>query len=183
MKKIILISGKAEHGKDTVADYIKEQLLNLNQKTVIDRFAKYIKGYLKDYYGWDGITKDKKHRDFLQVLGSDEIKERLNYKCFHAKRLAEDFQINEKYIDYFLASDTRYKDEIYIMKAMFPNDIVTIRVNRENHISKLTKEQLVHNSETDLDDFKFDYYLNNNGDLSGLHRQIDYLLEEIIMDN
>ena len=90
MKKIILISGKAESGKDTLATYLKEKLEANGEKVVIDRFAKYIKGYLKDYYSWDGVTKDQFIRTKLQQLGTDIIKEKLNYKSFHAKRLAED---------------------------------------------------------------------------------------------
>lgn len=182
MKKIILISAKAEYGKDTVAEYMKQQLENQGYKVVIDRFAKYIKSYLKDYFEWDGVTKNEFIRQKLQILGTEIIKEKLNYKCFHAKRLAEDFQINEDYIDYFIVSDTRFPDEIRYIQAMFPNQVETIRITRSNYKSKLTEEQLNHKSEIALDDFKFDYYIKNESDLNALYRQVDNYLEELLME-
>ena len=118
MNKIILISGKATNGKDALGEHLKRRLEEQGEVVVIDRFAKYIKSYLKDYYGWDGITKDDKVRSRLQTLGTDIIKERLNYKSFHAKRLAEDIQINSDYIDTFIITDTRFRDEIYMIKAI-----------------------------------------------------------------
>lgn len=182
MKKIILISAKAESGKDTVAEYMKQQLENQGYKVAIDRFAKYIKSYLKDYYGWDGVTKDEFIRQKLQILGTEIIKEKLNYKCFHAKRLAEDFQINENNIDFFIVSDTRFPDEIRYMQSMFPYKIDTLRINRNNFKSKLTKEQLEHKSETALDEFAFDYYIRNDKDILALYRQIDNYLEELLLE-
>lgn len=48
MKKIILISGKARSGKDCGGSYIADKLRDKGYRVVEDRFAKYIKGYLKD---------------------------------------------------------------------------------------------------------------------------------------
>lgn len=181
MKKIILISGKAEHGKSTLAKYLKEQLENEGEKVATDLFAKYIKGYLRDFYGWDGVTKDEFYRTKLQQLGTDIIKEKLNYKAFHAKRLAEDIQIIGDDFDFIIIDDCRFKDEVYTMKAMFPEECIIVRVNRYGFKSKLTKDQLKHKSECDLDDFKFDYILDVNSDnMSKLYREYDRLLEDIL---
>ena len=164
MKKIILISAKAHSGKDYCADYIAEQLKAKGYTVVRDMFAKYIKGYLRDYYGWDGITKDDFYRDTLQQMGTEDIKEDLNYKCFHAKRLCEDFNIVEKHFDFFIVSDTRFKDEIYIMKAMFPDKVLTIRINRiDIDVKEDLGELSQHKSELDLDDFDFDINIENDG--------------------
>ena len=170
MKKIILISGKAEHGKDTLAEYLKERLEEKGQTVVIDRFAKYIKGYLKDYYNWDGKEKNEFVRSKLQVLGTEMIKEKLNFKSFHAKRLCEDFQIVQDDFDYFIVPDTRFRDEVHMFKALFPDDVVTTRVIRLGHESKLTEEQLNHKSETDLDKHKFDSVI--------FHQSLDSLYDE-----
>ena len=175
MKNIILISGKARGGKDTSANYIKQQLEKKGYKVVIDRFAKYIKGYLKDYYGWDGVTKNHDIREKLQQLGTEKIKEELNYKSFHAIRLSEDFQIVQDDFDYFLVPDTRFTDEIYTMKAMFGDDIVkTLRIERNSDFTGgLTKEHLQHKSETALDNFDFDSYIHNFGGLNELYANLD----------
>ena len=164
LKKIILLSGKAHSGKNYCANYLEEQLELKGYKVVQDMFAKYIKEYLRDYYKWDGITKNDFYRDKLQQLGTDIIKEKLNYKSFHAKRLAEDFNIIENDFDYIIVNDCRFKDEIYTMKAMFPDKVIDIRIER---VDKDVKEDLgelaKHKSEVDLDDFKFSHVLKNYG--------------------
>ena len=183
MKKIILISGKAHSGKDYCADYIAEQLKSKGYAVVRDMFAKYIKGYLKDYYEWDGVTKDDFYRNKLQQLGTERIKEDLNFKSFHAKRLMEDFQIVENDFDFFIVSDTRFKDEVYIPKAMFPNKVLDMRVNRTDiDVKKDLGELSQHKSEIDLDGFQFSEYINNDGTDSVL-LQLDLLIKNIEGDN
>ena len=177
MDKIILISGKAQHGKDTFAELLKNKLQQQGYLIIVDRYAKYIKGYLKDYYGWDGMSKDENVREKLQWIGTERIKEDLNYKCFHAKRLSEDFQIVQDDFDYFLVPDTRFTDEIYIMKAMFPKEVITVRVERNNITGGLTDEQLKHKSETALDSFKFDWIIKNNGSLEDLEREVNIFIK------
>lgn len=180
MKKIILISAKAEHGKDTLAAYIKEKLEDKGEKVVIDRFAKYIKSYLKDYYGLDTTTKDEFTREKLQYLGTEKIKEQLNYKCFHALRLSQDFQIVSDDFDYFIVPDARFRDEFNYMKAMFPNECITVRVIRHDFKSSLTEEQLKHKSECDLDNAKFDYVIHTRkSDINQLYDEADRVLKDI----
>lgn len=181
MKKIILISGKAEHGKDELAKYLKDKLENNGNTVIIDRFAKYIKSYLKDYYNWNGIEKNEFIRSKLQYLGTERIKEELNYKAFHAKRLAEDFQIVADDFDFFIVPDCRFRDEVYMFKSMFPDECVVVRVNRYDFKSKLTEEQLKHKSECDLDNFKFDYVIHTRkSDISQLHDEADRVLGKLL---
>lgn len=183
MSKIILISGKAESGKNALADYIQEKLYQIDKTVIIDSFAKYIKDYCNQM-GWNG-DKTPYWREKLQLLGTEIIKEKLNHKAFHAKRLCEDIQIlNESFdIDYFLIPDCRFKDEVYTMKSMFPDDCITIRINRIGHKSRLTEEQLKHKSEVDLDDFDFDYVINVEGGLNDLYNQADKILDEVISND
>lgn len=179
MKKIILLSGKAEAGKSTCAKYLKEQLENKGYRVATDLFAKYLKGYLRDFYGWDGVTKDKFYRDKLQVLGTDVIKEKLNYKAFHAKRLAEDIQIIYDDFDFIIIDDCRFRDEVHTMKAMFPDECISVRINRYDYKSKLTEEQLKHKSECDLDDFKFDHVIHTRKSSIGqLQDETDRVLKK-----
>jgi hypothetical protein len=180
MKNVILISGKARHGKDAFAEILKDALEQKGNLVVVDRFAKYIKGYLMDYYKWDGITKNENIRQKLQQLGTERIKETLNYKYFHSQRLAQDFQIVQDDFDYFIVADTRFEDEIYLMKSMFPNKIITIRVERDGFNSGLTKDQLRHKSETALDNFDFDWYVKNNGTLEDLNDKTDWFIKNLL---
>lgn len=179
MKKIILIGGKANHGKDETAKYLKKILEENGQKVVIDRFAKYIKGYLTDYYGWDGKEKTDDIRSKLQILGTDLIKEKLNYREFHAKRLTEDFQIISDDFDYFLVPDCRFRGECHIFQAMFPDEVITTKVVRLGHKSNLTEEQLNHKSENDLNNYEFDRTIYSQS-LDSLHDEIDRVFKDIL---
>lgn len=64
-------------------------------------------------------------------------------------------------------SDCRYKSEVKAFKEKFGKDLITIRINRFNTIN--TNDP----SERDLDNYNFDYVLNNNGSLEDLYKKID----------
>ena len=165
MKKVILISGKAEHGKTTAANQMKKTFEELGYKAVITRYAKYLKEIASEYCGWDGI-KDEKGRTLLQQLGTDIIRKRLNKPEFHVGRVCEDIEIASDYVDYVIIDDARYPNEIYYPLAKFGKDkVFTYRVNRKTEEGKdfsnsLTDEQKKHISETSLDDFNFDLSLD-----------------------
>lgn len=180
MKKIILVSGKARSGKNTLADYLKEKLEAKGNVVVIDMFAKYIKYYCTQM-GWNG-EKNEHWRGVLQNLGTEVIKEKLNYKSFHAKRLAEDIQIlSEQFgVDYFIIADTRFRDEIYTIKAMFPDDVITVNVVRLGLKSNLTEKQLKHKSENDLNGFKFNYNIFVQDGIQHLYDESDRTLKSIL---
>lgn len=180
MKKIILVSGKARSGKNTLADYLKEKLEAKGNVVVIDMFAKYIKYYCTQM-GWNG-EKNEYWRGVLQNLGTEVIKEKLNYKSFHAKRLAEDIQIlSEQFdVDYFIVADTRFRDEIYTMKAMFPDDVITVNVVRLGLKSNLTEKQLNHKSENDLNGFKFDCNIFVQDGIQHLYDESDRALKNVL---
>lgn len=169
--KVILLAGKAQNGKSTLANYIKENLEQQGKKVVLDRFAKYIKEYARQL-GWDGVTKDECWRNFLQYVGTELIQEKLNIKTFHPKRLAEDIEILSNLgIEYFIIDDCRFRREINYIKSIFPNDTITVKVCRLDYDSPLTNEQKSHKSEIDLDGYFFDYTIfSQNG--------IDHLFDE-----
>lgn len=131
--------------------------------------------------GWDGVTKDEYWREILQKLGTETIKDELNYTSFHARRLSEDFQILDKQfnIDYFIVPDVRFRDEIHTMKAMFPEDVITIKVTRLDFQSNLTKSQLKHKSENDLNNFKYDYNIIAQNNLQHLYDETDRVLKSV----
>jgi len=170
MKKIILISGKAEHGKTTVANMFKEQILtnNPSERVTNMSYATTIKDYVKRYFGWDG-SNETKPREILQRLGTDVIRKKLGKPLFHAQRLAEDIEVLWDEFDYVVIDDCRFPNEYYYLKAKFPNEVIFLKVYRKNHISKLTEEQLKHESETALDEFEdYDIVFHNDGSLEEL---------------
>lgn len=176
--KIYSISGKAESGKDSACEVIREHYERKGLKVCHLLFAKYIKMYAKEYFGWDG-SEETKPRELLQKIGTDTIRERLGKIDFHVDRLTEDVEILSDYFDIFLISDTRFENEVSKMKYKFGKDITHIRIERPNHISKLSYEQLQHSSESSLDNYtEWDYMIFNNGTLEEFEEMVKNTLTE-----
>jgi len=175
MKQIFLISGKARAGKDSTADIMMEQLKG---KSIKLAFADYLKLICSKYFEWDG-KKDEKGRSTLQFVGTELIRDKLGWQNFHVDRVCQDIKIAEEEYDYFFVPDTRRKNEIYISQGMFPDLVTTIRIHRKNFTSPLTKKQLLHISETDLDNFKFDYNIESENGLGNLEKQVIKLVNII----
>lgn len=184
--KIILISGKSGHGKDYLSCKLKKELESQDKKVVIDHFARYIKEILKIYGNWDGEKNDT-WRYLLQYLGTEIIRQKMYKPMFHVQRICEDIDAASKVlnIDYVIVSDARFQNEVEYCKAYFPNDVVTIKVERFNEdLSKydnfLTAEQRIHDSECGLDNYIFDYKFNNIENDDESQSRINYLIKEII---
>lgn len=155
MKKVILFSGKAEHGKTTAANMLKKMLEDKGNKVVVTRYAYYLKDLAARYCGWNG-EKDNYGRQLLQQLGTDIIRVKLNKPNFHVGRICEDIEICQDYVDYVIIDDTRFTNEVFYPKAIFGDKVIAVRVERDdpNFRSALSDEQLHHISETALDDFE-----------------------------
>lgn len=184
MKKVILISAKARHGKDTVADMIKKQLESQGERVLIMHFAKYIKSFLKDYYGWDGVDKSEQWRTKLQFLGTEKIRQELNMPNFHVNRTCEDIKILEDDWDYILIPDTRFWNEVDYTKAFFPKKCIDVRIERRDDFgniyqSDLTDEQKSHPSEIDLDDYDFSLFIPNRT-LESLKSEVESFVKEAL---
>ena len=167
---IIILSGKAEAGKNKVADIMKA---NLREKTIIISYAHYLKEYAKNILNWDGNEKTKP-RSFLQEMG-DIVKAK--DPNFLIERVIEDIFVYSKFFENIIISDARFRNEIETIKNKF-NNVVTVRIDgKANH---LTKKQQIHNTETALDDYKdFDYIIENKGTISDLEVEVKKLLGEI----
>lgn len=172
MKKLILISGKAMHGKTTFANYLKKHLEEHGKRVCIVNYASHLKNIAKAYYGWDGKDKSEKWRNLLQQLGTDRIRVQMNKPFFHAHRMCEDIEIIQDDFDYIISDDMRFKNELYYPMAYFPNKVMTVRVHRYNFVSPLTKEQQLHASEIDLDGIEM------NEDIRVYSGEVDYLSDE-----
>ena len=68
--KVILISGKAEAGKTTTANFIKEYLVNHQARPMLIPYGNYVKTTAKELLEWNG-KKDEKGRELLQWWGTD----------------------------------------------------------------------------------------------------------------
>ena len=175
MKQIFLISGKAQGGKDSTANFLKQKLLG---KSLIIHNADYLKYIAKEYMGWDG-QKDKQGRALLQILGTEKVRIGLGKPLFWVEKSCDVIDILKDDYDYFMIPDTRFRNEIFLPKARFPSMVTTIRVERLNFYNGLTEEQQRHLSEIDLDDFDFDYHIIADNGLDKLEIEVDRLIEKL----
>ena len=148
--KIFILSGKAKSGKNYVADIISDYYKNSIQIS----YAYYLKQYVIKLSNWDGL-QETKPRDLLQSIGIDLIKN--IDKELLIRRVMEDIKVYSYFFDVIIVTDARLKEEVDIPKQLFK--CITIRINGKDN--DLTLEQKNHITETNLDNYKFDYVINN----------------------
>lgn len=178
--KIVLVSGKAQHGKDTTANIIANKLITQSKKVIIFHYADYLKYIAKQYYNWNG-EKDENGRHLLQYLGTDVCrKNNPNIWAMVALEFSKAFKTE---CDYIIIPDVRFKNEVNIWKdSNFEHieKVFLIRVNRPNFDNGLTQEQQLHASEIDLDDCKsIDFFVENDKTLIDLEKTINNILDKI----
>ena len=175
MKKVIVVSGKAMAGKDSVGNILKEKL---EGKTLILHNADYLKYIAKEYMGWNG-KKDDAGRELLQKLGTEKIRIGMKRPMFWVEKSCDIIDILSDVYDYFVICDSRFFNEVYLPKARFPKKVITIRVERLNFDNGLTDEQKKHSSETELDNFDFDYIIQSESGLDNLEKEVDRIINFI----
>lgn len=163
--KVILISGKMRHGKDTFANELKKQLEENNKRVLIVHYGDYLKYCLKEYYGWDGI-KDEKGRTLLQHFGTEIV--RAKDENFWVDTVARLISAIKEEWDYVLIPDVRMPNEIDRIYDFFSwDEITTVRIERWIDPNTpytdptSTRAQREHYSETALDNYAFQYIIEN----------------------
>jgi hypothetical protein len=172
--RIILISGKARHGKDTTAEFLKSALESDGYSVLIAHYGDLVKYICKTFFGWDG-NKDESGRTLLQYVGTDII--RNQDENYWVRFIAGVLGFFKNKWDYVLIPDCRFPNEIDYIKEM-GFDASHVRVIRENFESSLTPEQQMHPSETALDNVRADYYIINNGTKEVLQNKITQWVAE-----
>lgn len=172
--KVICISGKAQHGKDSSAGFLKEILEDDGYSVLTTHYGDLVKYICKQFFGWNG-KKDEYGRSLLQHVGTDVV--RLQDNDYWVRFIRDVLSFFSSEWDYVLIPDCRFPNEIeYLMSAGF--DVVHLRVERGGFQSPLTEEQQRHPSETALDNTVADYYIANNGTLHDLRSAlVDWVLE------
>lgn len=167
MFKIVLISGKSGHGKDTFAANLTKELEKNNFIVKEFHFADSLKHFLRDYCDWDG-KKDERGRQLLQEVGTELMgtastfwADTTGVYMMLAFRL-----LNKQHKNIvFIVPDLRFRKELSCIYSMIrAENIITVRLSRLNEDKSpyqnptLTDAQLKHISETNLDNYtKFAY--------------------------
>lgn len=168
--KVILISAKAQHGKDTSASILKEIYEAKNKRVLITHYADLLKYICRTFFNWNG-EKDDYGRTLLQQVGTNTV-------CAKQPDFWVDFIIsilnlfNDSW-DVVIIPDCRFVNEIEKMRANF--DTTLIRVIRPDFDNGLSEIQKQHLSETALDNFDFDHIVYNTGSLEDLKNKLSKL--------
>lgn len=166
--KVICISGKAQHGKDTTAGMMKTALEGMGHTVLIAHYGDLLKYVCRAFFGWNG-EKDAYGRSLLQKVGTGIVREqRPNFWVDFIKDLLSMFP-NEW--DFVIIPDSRFPNEIESLKQAGLS-VIHLRVRRENFESPLTTEQQNHPSETALDHVVPDFLIVNDGTLEDLYNKV-----------
>jgi len=173
--KVILISGKAQHGKTTTAEILEKNIVQAGHRAVQINYADYVKFVCGKYYDWDG-KKDTRGRHILQYVGTEIFRARdehfwVDTVIRFAKAASPDY-------DFMLVGDWRFPNEYTRWAESGFNDVVRIRVRRPEFDNGLTQEQNNHPSELALDNFSMDYELSAT-DLTSLEQECFRVLQDL----
>ena len=171
--KIICISGKAQHGKDTTAGILREILEERGKKVLIAHFGDLVKFVAEKYFGWDG-KKDERGRTLLQYVGTDRV--RTKSPDYWVDFVVSMLTFFDGEWDYVLIPDCRFPNEYEIFKYS-GFDATLIRVERPGFDNGLTEEQKAHPSETALDGYPYDIGITNGGTVDQLRNAILYAVD------
>lgn len=165
--KVLCISAKAQHGKDTAASIIKDYLEAKGKKVLITHYADLVKFVCTNFFNWDG-QKDEKGRTLLQYVGTDVISSQ--QPTYWVDFIISILKFFEKEWDYVLIPDCRYPVEAARMIETF--DTKVLRIERPNFDNGLTLKQKQHPSEVSMDDYSFDDIIYNDSDLESFKEQL-----------
>lgn len=175
MKKVICISGKAQHGKTTVANLMKSCLEARDERVLITNYAGLVKYVCKAFFGWDG-KKDDAGRALLQYVGTDIIRKK--DPDYWVNFLLDMMAFFRDEWDYVIIDDCRFPNEIEEWE-LDDYDVIHIRVNRGVFNSPLTDKAKAHVSEHALDDVTPDFEIDNSGSISDLKDTVEHVVKWI----
>lgn len=177
---ILKISAKAQHGKDSFATAFKKIAEGNKNKVLIIHYGDILKYVCKQYFNWNG-EKDEAGRTLLQHIGTELV--RNNHPDAWVNCVIELVKGLQTEYDFVVIPDTRFPNEIEKWET---TDFFTfsIRLNRKNEDGTdfdngLTPEQKNHPSETSLDDYGFNYVIENKN-LNDVDAAAQAIYEDIL---
>lgn len=212
MKTTVLMLGhKARAGKDTVAgflynygfvrsafaDKLKETVKDLYQLSEDQVWGNSKDSedtrYKKDSGGWNPLLIDNSSyiycsidkyytpREILQKFGQEQ---RVRYPDIWANYVFYETIPKLKHSGLIVITDFRFRNELSVAKRWEEQDpsnrrVVTVKINRPGVLALSGSNDI---SEIDLEGFKFDFEIINDGSLNELEeksiRTVDFILDE-----
>ncbi len=170
--RVICITGKAGHGKDTVASLLRDEFIARGQAVLITHFADLVKYVCRTFLDWDG-EKDEYGRSLLQHVGTEDFRA---YRAdYWVGFIIDVLKIYPYRWDWVIIPDWRFPNEAgELINAGF--DVRLLRVIRENSECEMLEEQRKHASENSLDGHRVDYTIHNDSDLDALAGRVKAFL-------
>jgi len=170
---IILVSGKSHSGKGTSSEILEQILQSQNKHVIRCSLSTYIRQIAKDDFYWDGIDTLESRIFMGEVyrIGTEF------YPYHMARRVWErDIQpyVNKNTVAIVesFREKVNYDYFVELWKQKIIDDITTIRIIRPNFDAIKDKNHKKHVSESDLDNFNFDYIIENNGTIEELENKL-----------
>lgn len=184
---IFLISGKAEAGKDSFYEIATPLFIKEDYNIHRVAFGDGVKEVARSM-GWNG-EKDEAGRSGLIMVG-DGARKYFDPNIWINKAIEKLSTIHEA-LTYMLndetavfVTDCRYKNEITMLKEWgekYGHIVYTVRIDRPNHISRLTPEQLANPSECDLDNYTdWNIQVENIGTYDAYKSNVESAMELLI---
>ena len=162
MKEIVVINGSGGVGKDTFVQFCGEYAPIMNISSV-DK----VKEAAKVLAGWNG-EKDEKSRKFLSDL--KELGIEYNDAPFkYISNMAEEFKNSDKQIMFV---HIRESEEIEKCKKCL--NAKTLLITNKNVAAINTNV-----SDRDVDKYKYDYHISNDGTLEELKQKAKEFVEKL----
>ena len=173
--KVILINGPYGGGKDTLGNFLMEQpWANGRQAVLHINFADWVKDSAVRFFHWDGNKKTNDGRHFLQYFATDMV--RAVDPDYWGDVVARFCRAVQKDFQVFIITDFRFPNEYDCIAKYVPlQDIITVHIDR----NMPENECRTHESENSLQNFVFDFYIDNNGPIEQLQESAAKLFEEI----
>lgn len=149
--KIVGIAGKAESGKTTFANILKEQLEENHQRVLLINYGDFVKFIAKQYYNWNGI-KNTCGRALLQHIGTEQGRLMVDENIW-VDMVINTVEVASRDYDIAIVADCRFPNEFDRWEER-GYDMLKIRMERITHENILTEEQRKHPSETSLDNYE-----------------------------
>jgi hypothetical protein len=125
--QLIMISGKIEAGKSTLAGYINDEFCERGYISEVFHLAESLKIIARKVFGWDGV-KDYKGRKLLQDLGKTVRSYNPDYWVENTQLMLEN---DKDYpFDVIIIDDWRYPNEMDFLKKNPLYRIYPIRIER-----------------------------------------------------
>lgn len=158
----LLIGHKCRRGKDCAADYVLDKYGGVKLKFA-DPLYDICNAIMTTM-----VRPVEKNAPLMQAI-ADAIKSVYGTNCF-ATMAAQRASYHPD--DNVIFSDFRYLSE----RDALP-EFITIRIDRNINIP--ADRDTTHSSETELDNFTYDYIIDNNGTPEELYKRIDIIIDDI----